>query len=115
MTSKGIAWILSTYNNTIITITNLMGDTIAWASAGSVGFKGSKKNTPYAATKAAQSCIEKAMDLGLTQVQIKAKGLGMTRKPAIRAFIEKNLKITSIQDLTPIPHNGCRPPGKRHS
>ena len=115
VTSKGRARILSTFNNTIVTITNLLGDTIAWASAGSVGFKGSKKSTPYAATRAAFECAEKAMSRGVQEVLVQVKGLGMTRKSAIRALIERKLKITGIQDLTPIQHNGCRAPSKKHA
>ncbi|MGB0357051.1 MAG: 30S ribosomal protein S11, partial [Cytophagales bacterium] len=85
-----------------------------WASAGSVGFKGSKKNTPYAATKAAHQCAEEAMKRGLAEVIVRVTGLG-NRKPPIRGLLERNLKITAIQDRTPVRHNGCRAPGKRHS
>ena len=114
VTRKACAKVLSTFNNTIVTITNLQGDTIAWASAGSVGFKGSKKSTPYAGAQAARDCAEKAMKKGVQEVLVQVKGLGLTRKSTIRALAEQGLNITGIQDCTPIRHNGCRPPRKKH-
>lgn len=111
--AQGIAHIKSTFNNTNITLTTVAGAVISWASAGKVGFKGSRKNTPYAAQQAAETAAKEAMDLGLRQVAVEVKGPGAGREAAIRSLQAAGLEITSIKDVTPIPHNGCRPPKKR--
>jgi small subunit ribosomal protein S11 len=110
---EGIATIKATFNNTIISLSDKFGNTIAWASAGQVGFKGSRKSTPFAATLAAQKAAEEAMSLGLMNVQVRVKGPGSGREAAVRAIRAAGLNVTSILDVTPIPHNGCRPPKKR--
>jgi small subunit ribosomal protein S11 len=109
----GRAHIQSTFNNTIITITDQEGDTITWGSAGTVGFKGSRKSTPYAAQMAAQQTAKQAMDQGVREVDVFVKGPGPGREAAIRSLQAAGLKVRSITDVTPIPHNGCRPPKKR--
>ena len=111
--AHGIAHIKSSFNNTIVTITDLQGNTISWASAGKVGFKGSRKSTPFAAQLAAETAAKEAMELGLQKVDIEVKGPGAGREAAIRALQAAGLEILSIKDVTPIPHNGCRPPKKR--
>jgi small subunit ribosomal protein S11 len=111
--SHGRAHIHATFNNTIITITDLQGNAVVWASAGSSGFKGSRKSTPYAARLAAQEVLKAAKDLGLQEVDVLVKGPGPGREAAIRALMGTELKVRSISDVTPIPHNGCRPPKKR--
>jgi small subunit ribosomal protein S11 len=111
--AQGMAHIKSTFNNTTITLTTLNGAVISWASAGKVGFKGSRKNTPYAAQQAAEMAAKEAMDLGLRQVSIEVKGPGAGREAAIRSLQAAGLEILSIKDVSPIPHNGCRPPKKR--
>jgi len=110
---KGVAHIRSTYNNTIVTITDPDGNTIAWGSAGSQGFKGSKKGTPFAAQMAAEAAAREAMDLGLKEVEVWVKGPGSGREAAIRSLQGAGLEVTLIKDVTPIPHNGCRPPKRR--
>ncbi|GAB4336839.1 MAG: 30S ribosomal protein S11 [Calditrichia bacterium] len=109
----GVAHIKSTFNNTIISLTDSNGRVISWATAGRVGFKGSRKNTPFAAQMAAEQAAKEAMDLGLRQVSVEVKGPGAGREAAIRALQAAGLEIKSIKDVTPIPHNGCRPPKKR--
>ncbi len=109
----GRAYIQSTFNNTIITITDPHGNVITWSSAGTVGFKGSRKSTPYAAQLAAEAAAKAAMEHGMRQVDVFVKGPGSGREAAIRALHAAGLRITSITDITPIPHNGCRPPKKR--
>lgn len=111
--SHGKAYIHATFNNTIITITDLQGNAVVWASAGSSGFKGSRKSTPYAARLAAQEVLKAAKDLGLQEVDVLVKGPGPGREAAIRALMGTELRVRSISDVTPIPHNGCRPPKKR--
>lgn len=106
---KGFAHIKATFNNTIITITDSQGNTLVWMSGGGVGFKGAKKSTPYAAQLAARDAARKAMDLGVREVEVKVKGPGPGRESAIRALQAQGLQITLIKDVTPIPHNGCRP------
>jgi len=106
----GVAHIHSTFNNTIVTITDPDGNAIAWKSAGTVGFKGSKKSTPFAAQMAAEACAKDALDLGMNKVEVSVKGPGPGREAAIRALQVAGLEITAIKDVTPIPHNGCRPP-----
>jgi small subunit ribosomal protein S11 len=109
----GRAYIQATFNNTVVTLTDPEGGVIAWASSGSVGFKGSRKGTPYAAQLAANSAAHKAMEHGLRQVEVYIKGPGSGREAAIRSLQSSGLYITSIRDVTPIPHNGCRPPKRR--
>jgi small subunit ribosomal protein S11 len=109
----GQAHIQATFNNIIISITNNTGQVISWASAGKMGFKGSKKNTPYAALTAAQECASKAFELGLRKVEVFVKGPGSGRESAIRTIQAAGIEITTIKDMTPLPHNGCRPPKKR--
>ena len=111
--SDGIAFIKATFNNTVITLTDKFGNTISWASAGVLGFKGSKKSTPFAATQATQKAVEEAISRGLASVEVRVKGPGGGREAAIRALRAAGLNITAIMDVTPIPHNGCRPPKKR--
>ncbi len=110
---KGAAHIRSTFNNTIITITDVAGNTVAWASSGAMGFKGSRKNTPYAAQTAAEAAAKGAMEHGMKTVEVFVKGPGNGREAAIRALQTTGLNITLIKDVTPIPHNGCRPPKRR--
>ena len=109
----GIAHIQSTFNNTIVTITTIEGDVICWSSTGCLGFKGSRKSTPFAAQMAAESAAKKAMDYGVRQIEVSVKGPGAGREAAIRALQAVGLDITAIKDVTPIPHNGCRPPNRR--
>ena len=111
--SNCIARIQATFNNTIITITDKKGNALSWASSGSVGFSGSKKSTPFAAQIAAQNVARKAKELGVKQVEVYVKGPGSGRESAIRAIQAAGLSITAIRDVTPIPHNGCRPPKRR--
>lgn len=110
---NGIVHIKSTFNNTIVTITNLTGETISWASAGSSGFKGARKSTPFAAQTAAEKAAIAALSSGMKTVQILVKGQGSGRETAIRAIEGAGFSITSIQDITSVPHNGCRPPKRR--
>jgi small subunit ribosomal protein S11 len=110
---KGSAHISSSYNNTIVTITDVNGNAISWASAGGLGFKGSKKSTPFAAQMAAETAAKAAMDHGLKTVEVFVKGPGSGRESAIRALQTAGLDVTMIKDVTPIPHNGCRPPKRR--
>ena len=110
---SGIVHIKASFNNTIITISDKQGNTVSWASAGSVGFKGSRKSTPFAAQIAAENCAKKAMEHGVRAVEIYVKGPGSGRESAIRSLQSVGLDITVIKDVTPIPHNGCRPPKQR--
>lgn len=110
---KGQAHISSTFNNTMVTITDLNGNAISWASAGQLGFKGSRKSTPFAAQQAAEEASKKAMEHGLKSVEVYVKGPGSGRESAIRSLQASGLEVTMIKDVTPIPHNGCRPPKKR--
>jgi len=110
---NGIAYIQSTFNNSIVTITDQNGDVISWASAGSSGFKGAKKGTPFAAQTAAESAARRATDQGMRQIEVMVSGPGAGRETAIRALQGAGLEITLIRDITPIPHNGCRPPKRR--
>jgi len=109
----GKAYIQSTFNNTIVTLTDPQGNVIAWGSSGTAGFKGSRKGTPYAAQMAARDTARKAMTHGLRQIEVYVKGPGSGREAAIRSLQSSGLFITSIRDVTPIPHNGCRPPKRR--
>lgn len=110
---RGRAYIQSTFNNTIVTLTDQSGNVISWSSAGSSGFKGSRKSTPYAAQVAAESAARKAMDHGMRQVEVLIKGPGSGREMAIRSLQAAGLQVLSISDVTPVPHNGCRPPKRR--
>jgi small subunit ribosomal protein S11 len=111
--SEGIAHISATFNNLLITITDLKGNALAWGSAGKAGFKGSKKSTPFAATVAAEQAAREALNLGVKRVHVRIQGPGSGRESAIQALATAGLQIRSIRDVTPIPHNGCRPPKKR--
>ncbi|MBP6915310.1 MAG: 30S ribosomal protein S11 [Smithellaceae bacterium] len=111
--TDGIAHIQSTFNNTIITITDLVGNVIAWSSAGMQGFKGSRKSTPFAAQMAAEDAVRKAKEQGMRKVQVYIKGPGAGRESALRSLQLAGLTITVIRDVTPVPHNGCRPPKRR--
>jgi small subunit ribosomal protein S11 len=110
---SGIAHIKSTFNNTIVTITDRQGNTICWASAGNVGFKGTRKSTPFAAQLAAEQVAKEAMEHGMREIECYVKGPGAGREAAIRALQSAGLEITLIKDVTPVPHNGCRPPKRR--
>jgi len=109
----GQCHINATFNNIIVSLTNNQGDVISWSSAGKVGFKGSKKNTPYAAQMAANDCSKEAFDLGLRRVKVYVKGPGAGRESAIRTIHNAGIEVTEIVDVTPLPHNGCRPPKRR--
>ncbi|MCE5250584.1 30S ribosomal protein S11 [bacterium] len=111
--SRGMAHIQATFNNTIVTITDMNGNTISWSSAGKVGFKGSRKSTPFAAQTAAENSAKEAIALGLRKVEVEVKGPGVGREAAVRSLQAAGLEITAIKDVTPIPHNGCRPPKRR--
>ncbi len=111
--AEGQAHITATFNNTIITLTDNYGNVISWATAGRLGFKGARKNTPFAAQIAAQSAAKEAMDLGLKKVNVLVKGPGSGREAAVRALQAAGLEVVYIKDVTPIPHNGCRPPKRR--
>jgi len=110
---NGIAHVQSTFNNTIVTISDMDGHTVAWASSGKVGFKGSRKSTPFAAQIAAESATKEAISLGLKKVEVWVTGPGAGREAAIRSLQAAGLEISAIKDVTPIPHNGCRPPKRR--
>jgi small subunit ribosomal protein S11 len=109
----GRAYVHASFNNIIITLTNNAGQVISWSSAGKMGFKGSKKNTPYAAQMAAEDCAKTAFDLGLRKVKVYVKGPGAGRESAIRTIHTSGIEVMEIQDVTPLPHNGCRPPKRR--
>ncbi len=111
--TRGIAFVKATFNNTLITITDVNGETLCQSSAGQIGFKGSRKSTPFAATRAAEEAGQKAKKYGMTELEVRVKGAGSGRESAVTALQNAGLKITAIEDHTPIPHNGCRPPKKR--
>ena len=111
--TKGVAHIHSTFNNTIVTITDMEGNAISWASAGELGFKGSRKSTPFAAQSASETAAKAAIEHGLKSVEVYVRGPGSGRESAIRALETVGLQITMIKDVTPVPHNGCRPPKRR--
>ena len=111
--AEGVAHISATFNNTTITITDARGNAVSWGSAGKAGFKGSKKSTPFAATVAAEQCGREAMSLGVRRVHVRVQGPGSGRESAIQALAAAGLQVRSIKDVTPIPHNGCRPPKRR--
>ena len=110
---KGVAHIRSTFNNTIVTITDVHGNAISWSSAGSLGFRGSRKSTPFAAQMAAETAAKTSMEHGLKTLEVTVKGPGSGREAAIRALQSAGLEVTAIKDVTPVPHNGCRPPKRR--
>ena len=110
---SGIAHVQSTFNNTVVTITDVAGNSLCWSTAGSSGFKGSRKSTPFAAQMAAEECAKKAMEHGVRQLAVYVKGPGGGRESAVRALQAQGIRITMIRDVTPIPHNGCRPPKRR--
>lgn len=109
----GVAHVKATFNNVIVTLTDLYGNTVSWASSGKMGFKGSKKNTPFAAQITAESAAKAALDMGMKKIEVFIKGVGSGRDAAVRSLNTAGLEITSIKDITPLPHNGCRPPKKR--
>ncbi|MEZ6062004.1 MAG: 30S ribosomal protein S11 [Planctomycetaceae bacterium] len=111
--TKGIAYIKATFNNTIVTMTDINGDVLCWATAGTVGFKGSRKSTPFAAQRAAETVAERAAKFGVKEVEIRVKGPGSGRESAITGLQSSGISVRSIEDITPLPHNGCRPPKKR--
>src|SRR5688572_3538209 len=111
--TRGVAYIKATFNNTMVTITDPNGETLAWASAGTVGFKGARKSTPFAAGRAAENAAQQARKHGMVEVEVKIKGPGSGREQAVLQLQNAGLKITGIEDVTPLPHNGCRPPKKR--
>lgn len=111
--SEGVAHVCATFNNVLVTITDMQGNTLTWGTAGKAGFKGSKKSTPFAATVASEACAREAMNMGLRRVHVRVQGPGSGRESAIQALASAGLKVLSIRDVTPIPHNGCRPPKKR--
>jgi small subunit ribosomal protein S11 len=111
--ARGIAHILATFNNTIVTVTDTNGDTLCYASAGTVGFKGSRKSTPFAAQRAAEVAAEKATKFGLKEIEVRVKGPGAGRESAVTALQQAGLSVKAIEDVTPLPHNGCRPPKRR--
>ena len=113
VSTNGVAHVQASFNNTIVTITDTDGNVVTWASAGKVGFKGSRKSTPFAAQMAAEGAARRAMDHGLRQVEVFVKGPGAGREQAIRSLQAAGLEVTAITDVTPIPHNGCRPPKRR--
>ncbi|MBN2824705.1 MAG: 30S ribosomal protein S11 [Campylobacterales bacterium] len=112
--AKGIVYVAATFNNTVITVTDEMGNVISWSSAGSLGFKGSKKSTPYAAQQAVDDALNKAKENGIKELGIKVQGPGSGRDTAVKAIgSTEGIRVTSLKDITPLPHNGCRPPKKR--
>jgi small subunit ribosomal protein S11 len=111
--AEGVAHIKATFNNTLVTITDLAGNVVVWGSSGKAGFKGSKKSTPFAATVAAEQAGREAVNLGMKRVHVRVQGPGSGRESAIQALAAAGLQVRSIRDVTPIPHNGCRPPKKR--
>jgi len=111
--AEGVAHVNATFNNTLITITDAHGNAISWGTAGKAGFKGSKKSTPFAATVAAEQCAREALSLGVRRVHVKVQGPGSGRESAIQALAAAGLQVKSIKDVTPVPHNGCRPPKRR--
>lgn len=112
--AKGVIYVSATFNNTVVTITDEMGNVIAWSSAGSLGFKGSKKSTPYAAQQAVEDAINKAKEHGIKELGIKVQGPGSGRETAIKSIgASEGIKVLSLKDITPLPHNGCRPPKRR--
>ena len=110
---RGIAHVKATQNNTMVTITDMNGETLAWDSAGTIGFKGARKSTPFAATRAGESCGQKAKKMGMSELEIRIKGSGAGRESAVNGLVSAGLRVTAIEDHTPVPHNGCRPRKRR--
>jgi small subunit ribosomal protein S11 len=110
---RGIAHVKASFNNTIVTITDTNGETLAWDSAGTMGFKGARKSTPFAATRAGESCAQKARKLGVVECEVRIKGAGSGRESAINGIVSSGIKVTALEDHTPVPHNGCRPRKRR--
>ena len=110
---RGIAHVKASFNNTMVTITDVNGETLCWDSAGTIGFKGSRKSTPFAATRAAESCAQKAKKMGMIEVEVRIKGSGAGRESAITGLVGSGLQVTALEDHTPVPHNGCRPRKRR--
>ncbi len=111
--SRGIAYVKATFNNTLVTITDTSGEVLCWDSAGTIGFKGSRKSTPFAATRAAEMVAGKAIKMGMQEIEVRVKGAGSGRESAVTALQRAGLRVTAVEDHTPIPHNGCRPRKKR--
>lgn len=111
--TRGIAHIKATFNNTLIAITDVNGETVCWGSAGTIGFKGARKSTPFAATRAAEQVASRARKIGMKEIEVRVKGPGAGREPAIQALANSGLKITAVEDHTPVPHNGCRSKKRR--
>ena len=111
--TRAVAHIKATFNNTTVTITDTNGDVLCWATSGTVGFKGSRKSTPFAAQRAAETCAERASKFGVREIEVRVKGPGSGRESAITGLQSSGLKVRAIEDVTPLPHNGCRPPKKR--
>ena len=110
---RGIAHIRATQNNTIVTVTDMNGETVAWDSAGTMGFKGARKSTPFAATRAAETCGQKVRKMGMSEVEIRIRGSGAGRESAVNGLVSTGLRVSAIEDHTPVPHNGCRPAKRR--
>ena len=110
---RGVAHIKATQNNTIVTITDTDGETICWDSAGTIGFKGARKSTPFAATRAGEAAGQKARKLGMSEIEVHIKGTGSGRESAVNGLVSTGLRVTAVEDHTPVPHNGCRPPKRR--
>src|SRR6185295_8587785 len=110
---RGIAHVRATQNNTIVTITDMNGETIAWDSAGTIGFKGARKSTPFAATRAGESAGQKARKLGMSEIEVRIRGSGSGRESAVNGLVSTGIRITAVEDHTPVPHNGCRPAKRR--
>lgn len=110
---RGVAHVKATSNNTLVTITDMNGETICWDSAGTIGFKGARKSTPFAATRAGESAGQKARKLGMSEVEVRIKGSGSGRESAVNGLVSTGIRITAVEDHTPVPHNGCRPPKRR--
>lgn len=110
---RGIAHVTASFNNTLVTMTDANGETLCWDSAGTIGFKGTRKSTPFAATRAGESCGQKARKMGMSEIEVRVKGLGSGRESAVNGLASTGLRVTAIEDHTPIPHNGCRPRKRR--
>ncbi len=110
---RGIAHVRASQNNTIVTITDVNGETLAWDSAGTMGFKGARKSTPFAATRAGESAGQKSRKVGLSEVEVRIRGTGQGRESAVQGLVASGIRVTAVEDHTPVPHNGCRPPKRR--
>ncbi len=110
---RGIAHVRASQNNTIVTVTDLNGETVAWDSAGTIGFKGARKSTPFAATRAGESVGQKVRKMGMSEIEVRIRGAGSGRESAVNGLVSTGLRVTAVEDRTPVPHNGCRPPKRR--